>query len=245
MTKNSGAMATSVEAPGRTGTDPFSPGMQKLAASSGILFAVSLVLTILLGSATTPDESDPVADWTAFAADNDSKLAISALIMLFGAYWMLWFGAFLRSVLGAAEQAARGFVRVSFVALIGAAVGAAGLVLGTTIAALAVSLDDTPPEIIRSVTALSGAGFALSSVGFAAMLFATMLANGRLGVLPKWLGIVALVGGLSFLLQNLVVLDEDSFAGIFYPLAWLMLFVFCIGASVAFLGSLRHPPPAP
>lgn len=232
-------MTASVEAHDHTRADPFSPGLQKLAASSGILFALALVLTIAFGSATTPDETDPVGDWTGYAADNESKLAVSALIMIVGAYWLLWFGAFLRSALGTAEEAARGYVRISFVVLVGAALGAAGLVLGTAIAALAVSVDDTPPEIMRSLSNVSGAGFALSSVGFAAMLFATTLANARLAVLPKWLGIVALIGGAAFLLQNLVLLDEDSFAGIFYPLSFLTLVVFCIGASVAFLRALR------
>lgn len=237
-------MATPAPAPAHPhGADPFPVGLQKYAAASGIIFAVALLVTIILSGATTPEQSAPASEWTKFAEDNEGKSRLAALVFIFAAYNMLWFGGYLRSVLALAESSVRGFARISNVALIGAAVGAAGMAFGIGLGAIALQFEDANPEIIRGTHSLSGAGFYVASFGFAAMLFAAGIVNEKTSVFPKWLSYVAFLGGAAFLLQNLTLLSEeyDNFAGIFYPLSFLALFVFCIGASVTFIRTVGRP----
>ena len=49
--------------------DPFPAGLQKLAASSGIGFALLLLISILLSGDESPSASDPLREWTAYAKD--------------------------------------------------------------------------------------------------------------------------------------------------------------------------------
>jgi hypothetical protein len=234
------ATPASPPAPVNPSADPYPAGAQKVAAASGIAFAVTLIVTIVLTGATTPEQSAPATEWSKYAADNEGGARIGALVMIFGVYQLLWFGGYLRSVLGRAEEAARGFARMANVVLAGAIVGAVGLGFGVLMNATSLTYEESNPELIRGLHNLAGSGFGLGSAGFAAMLLAAGFINTRVPAVPRWLGIVAFAGGLSFLLQNLTLLSEeyDNVAGIFYPLGFLFLVIFCIGASVGFIRSV-------
>ena len=217
--------------------DPVPVGLQRLVAASGIGFAVLFLITILVSQDQTPDESAGAAAWQAFAADNEDNLRIGALTMLVAVYLFIVFLGFLRSVVGEAERAARGFTRGSYWVLAGGTVGITGMGIGVAIGAAAAGNPDAPGEVIEAVSDLGGAGFGLAAAGFAAMLIGVGVLNLSIRALPNWLGFVALLTGLCFLLQLGVLLseNEDNAFGVFFPLGFLGLFVFTIAASVTFL----------
>jgi hypothetical protein len=90
---------------------------------------------------------------------------------------------------------------------------------------------------------LGGGAFGLASVGFATMLYTASFVIMRAGGLPRWLGGVALAGGLCFALQLGVLLSEeyDNAFGIFYPLGFLSLIVFSVAASVDLTRRVGRP----
>ncbi|HEX8122912.1 MAG TPA: hypothetical protein VF549_16795 [Solirubrobacteraceae bacterium] len=231
--------------PDRTTADPVSPLVQRLVAASGIFFAVFFLVTFLsLGDEPPNLQDDPVGDWTGWAKDNDTNLRIAMIAIALATYNFLLFIGYLRSVLGEAERAARGFVRGGYIIL---AAGTAGMVaLGIAIGMVATSaqLTDASPDIIRSVNWMAGGPFIIGGASLGACLVTVGLLNAGLRALPAWLGWVALVDGIFFVLTLGSVLSDpgdDNVFTVFFPLSFLLLLIFSIGASVTFL---RAPRPA-
>ena len=223
--------------------DPVPPLMQRIVAAAGIAFAVLLILTILLSGDESPDRDAALSEWTAYARDNEDNLRISALIFAFAVYEFLLFLGYLRSAIGEAERRARGFVRAGYIVLAGGIVGIAGLGIGVFLSAISITEPDTPPEVLRALNDLSGAGFGLAASGFGAWMITVGVVNAQIRALPSWLGWVALGGGAAFLLQLGILLseDEDNAFGVFFPIAFLLLVIFTIGASISFLGGIGAP----
>ena len=222
-------------------TDPFPAGMQRMAALSGIAFALLLLATILFSGAESPDFKDPVQEWTAYAKDTESDLRLGVILMGLAAFEWLWFLGLLRSAVGLAETAARGFTRLSYIVLGGGIAGISGLTLGVFSQASAVEHTDADPQVIRGLSDFSGSLFELGMVGFAAMFTALGILVLRTVDFPKWLGWLALVTGVFSLLTLGVAGSEgfDNDFGIFYPLAFLGIFISSIAWSVIFLRRLR------
>jgi hypothetical protein len=223
-------------------TDPVPLGTQRLVATAGIGFAILLIVSFVLAGGETPDFNAAVSKWTEFAKDNHDNARIGALVMAFAAYEFLWFLGFLRAAMGRAETAARGFTRGSYVTFASGVVAIAGLTLGVFINAAALSRPDASPELIRGLVDVSGPGFGLASIGFATMLLSVAILNPRIRALPAWLGWLALIAGIAFLLQLGILLsdDFDNAFGIFYPIGYLGLVIFAVGSSVGFLRGLSR-----
>jgi hypothetical protein len=229
--------------------DPVVPLVQRLVAASGIFFAILVIVTIALTSAETPDEADPVVEWTAYARDNEDNLRIGALVFALAAYSFLLFLGVLRDAVGRAEQAARGFTRAAHIVLAAGIAGIVGLTIAIGLSASGLSNPDTPPEILRAVSDVSGGAWLIGSAGMSACFVTTGLINQTARALPPWLGWVAIGAGLAWMLQLGVLLseEEDNAFGIFFPIGFLLLVVFCAGASSTFLrdvGRDRMLPPA-
>jgi len=228
-------------------TDPVPRPLQQLVAVSGILFVIGVIATIALGGDQVPERDAALTEWTSYAQDNEESLRLSGIAMAFAVYWFFWFLGMLRSEIGRAETAARGFTRGGYVTLAGGIVAITGMALGVFLSAAAVSFQDSPPEIIRALTQIAGAPFGLAMIGFATMLLSVALLNPRIHALPGWLGWVALIAGTMFLLTFGTLLSEeyDNAFGAFFPLSFLGLAVFAVGASVVFLRRVpRAGPPA-
>ena len=238
--RNSTAMSASVPSPQ---PDPVPSLVQRLVAASGIVFAMLFVAVIALSGDETPDENDPVAQWTEFARDNESNIRISVLLFGLAAYQFFLFLGWVRQVFGDAEASARGFTRAGYIILSAGTAGIIGLGVGIGTTGGALADPDTPPEILRAMNDLGSGGWVMAAAGFGAMFVTIGLVNANVRAVPSWLGWVALGAGVSFVLQLGVLLDEeeDNLFGIFYPIAFLLLIIFCVGASVQFLRSLRTP----
>ena len=248
---------TTMSAPAVSRPDPVAPLVQRLVAASGIIFAVLVIVSILLTGDSTPDDGAPVAEWTAYARENEDNLRIGALVFGLAAYNFFLFLGYLRDAIGRAEHAARGFTRAGFIVLAAGTAGISGITIAIGMTAAGMSNPDTPPEILRALGDLTGGAWLLASAGLGACLVTVGLVNQATRALPAWLGWVALGAGISFVLQLGVLLseDEDNFFGMFFPIAFLLFVIFCVGASVTFLRDLGRtatpaaatppPPPAP
>ncbi|HJU46766.1 MAG TPA: hypothetical protein VJ689_01430, partial [Gaiellaceae bacterium] len=87
-----------------------------------------------------------------------------------------------------------------------------------------------------AVASASAGPFLVSAMGFAAFLVPAGLLTLRSGVFSRWIGVVALVGGVAFLVTFIAVLDglgQDSLFGFgFFP-GVLALVIWSIAASIA------------
>ena len=93
------------------------------------------------------------------------------------------------------------------------------------------------PVVTRAVASASAGPFLVAAMGFAAFLGAAGLVTLRTGVFARWtIGIVALIGAVSFLITFVAVLDslgEDSYFGFgFFP-GVLALVIWSIATSAA------------
>ena len=227
----------SVSPPSPAHADPVSPLVQRLVAASGIAFALLLILAIIVTGESVPEDGDPLSEWTTYARENEDNLRIGALIVGLAAYNFLLFLGFLRTAIGEAERAARGFTRAASIVLAAGTAGIAGVTIAIGLSAASTANPDTPPEVLKALNDFGSGAWLLSAAGFGACFVTVGLVNAAVRALPAWLGWVAFGTGIAWVLQLGVLLseDEDNLFGIFFPIGFLLLVIFCIGASVTFL----------
>lgn len=237
---------TTSQQPAAPAGDPFSPTLQRVAAASGLGFLLFLILSIVFQGGEAPEYTEPAVEFAQYASENADDIQLSAVLVGLAAFEFLWFVGYLRGQLGRAEQAARGFTRLSHIVFAGGVVAAAGFVLSAVMTAAAVSMpEDTSADIVRALYLTSYYPFLIASVGLATMLYTASFLIMRLGTLPKWLGIVGIIGGLCYLLTLFSLLDPEDDGGafgMFYPLGFLALIIFVIGTSIAFLRQVGGEP---
>jgi hypothetical protein len=210
---------------------------QRLLALSGVVFAVLFVIGWFASGGDAPDYGASDQDWTDWADDNQWMSRIAAFSMLLAGFAFLHFAATMRSVLGAAETKSGGSAQLARVAFAGAVTGMAGMAIAiVTIASATSEGADVDPVVTRAVASASAGPFLVSAMGFAAFLVPAGLLTLRSGVFSRWVGIVALVGGVAFLVTFVAVLDglgQDSLFGFgFFP-GVLALVIWSIATSIA------------
>jgi hypothetical protein len=206
-------------------------------ALSGLAFAVLFVIGWFASGGDAPDYGAPDQDWTDWADDNQWKSRIGAFAMLLAGFVFLHFAGTVRSVLGTAETTVRGSAQLSRAAFAGALTGITGMTMAIVmIASASTEGGDANPVVSRAVATASAGPFLVSAMGFAALLMAAGLVTVRSGIFARWIGIVALLGAISFLITFLAViagLGEDSLFGFgFFP-GVLALVIWSIATSLA------------
>jgi hypothetical protein len=233
-----GATAASATAAPRQ-ADPFSPGLQKAAASSGIATAFLLLIAFIVNSAETPDFNAPAAEYAQYARDEGDAMKVSGMLIVLSAFFLVFYAGVIRSALGAGEIATRGLVRLGFIVLGGFTLAATCFALGGAMQAAAGAAEASEPEVQKVFANLAGACFAASVVGLAAALDAAGFIILRTRVFPAWIGWLSLAGALFWLLTIFYLLDvadDESIFGIGFPLGFLALFVWLIATSVMLIG---------
>lgn len=226
----------------------FSPTMQRIAAASGLLAALLILISAFGFSGDGPEWGDSPAKFAEYFKKDGDTIQIGSLLLVFTAIEILWFTGFLRGELGRAEQAGRGFVRASLPVMPAGALIAAGLILvAVTDSVVAELATDTDPEIIRALYNLDGGFFMLVSAGAIVMMTATSLTILATRAFPKWLAWVGLVGAVAYFLVTFFILnpsDHDSALGIAFPIGFLALVIWLVGLSVTFLRRIgkEHDP---
>ena len=218
-------------------SDALQPSWHRLLALSGVAFAVLFVIGWFASGGNTPDYQAADSDWTQWADDNQWNSRIGAFAMLLATFVFLYFVGTIQTVLGTAETTVRGAAQLARVAFGGALIGIAGMTTAiVTIASATSEGADVDPVVTRAVATASAGPFLVAAMGFAALLLAAGLLTLRTGVFARWVGIVAVVGAISFLITPLTViagLGEDSAFGFgFFP-GVLALVIWSTATSIA------------
>jgi hypothetical protein len=155
--------------------------------------------------------------------------------MLLAGFVFLHFMGTIRTVLGGGESPGRGSEQLARVAVGGALTGMAGMAMASvTLAAASTNGAEVDPVVSKAVATASGGPFLLAAMGFAAFLIAAGLLTLRTGVFARWTGVVALLGGVSFLVTFLTVLDGttdgSAFGYAFFP-AIVSLVIWTVATS--------------
>lgn len=171
------------------------------------------------------------------AHDNQTKGRLSSFSMLLAALLFLHFIAAIRSTLEAAESSTRGSLQLARVSFAGGLIGIAGTTMAfVSIANASAEGADANPAVSKAVTTSTAGPFLVGAVGFAALLLSVGVLTLRSGVFSRWTGIVALIGGLCFLITLLTVLNNtgngSSFGYAFFP-ALLSLVIWTVATSIA------------
>jgi hypothetical protein len=165
-------------------------GAERIGALTGVAFVVvAIIAGIIAGE--PPDAESPVQEIVAHYSDNETSIQVGAFVGAAAMVLLVFFGAYLRSVLSAAEG--RGGM-LSALTLVGTALIAVGFAIDITISiALTEAVDDIEPAAVQALQALWDNDFVPIALGVLVFLIATGLSILRYGALPKWLGWVALV----------------------------------------------------
>jgi hypothetical protein len=180
---------------------------------TGLLFVVLLILSFVVGG-EPPDADEPVQEIVAHYVDNDVEIWVGALIGGLAAVSLVFFGAYLRKVFSAAEGPAG---MLSPLVLVGAAIMAVGAGIDITISvALAEAAEDIEPAAVQALQALWDNDFFPIAIGIEVLFISAGLSIVKHGVLPKWLGWLALA---------LAVVGVTPIGFIAFPLGGLWVIV--------------------
>lgn len=225
--------------------DAFPSGLQKLAAASGILFVLLLILSIAVNAAETPDADEAPAKFLEYVTEEKDNIELGTLVTGLAAIEWLWFVGVLTSALSRAERLARGFTRVAWVTLAGGVLALALVLVGVAaIAAGATAPSGTEPSVTRALVHLNYVSFSLASAGFAAMFASAGIVILRAGGLPRWLGWLGLALSLFYTLTMFTVLEPEDNGGVFelfWPLSLLLFVIWVVGASVSLIRQVGRP----
>jgi len=210
---------------------------RRLLALSGVAFVPFFVIGWATSVARNPHYTASDQKWTSWAHDNQSKGRISAFAMLLSAFIFLYFIAAIQSALETAELSVRGSVQLARVAFAGALTGIVGTTMAfITIAAASSVGANANPVVSRAVTIGSTGPFLVGAMGFAAFLMAAGVLTLRSGVFSRWIGTVALIGGICFLITFLTILNNTGngsvFGYAFFP-GLVSLITWTIATSIA------------
>ena len=217
--------------------DALPTSWQRLLALSGVAFAVLFVVAWFASGGNTPDYAATDQDWTTWADDNQSRSRIGGFLILLAGFVFLHFAGTIRSVLGSAESTVRGSVQLARVVYAGAITGITGITMAIVmIAAAATEGADANPVVSRAATSAAAGPYFVAAMGFAVMLAAAGLLTLRTGVFARWIGIVALLGALSFVITFFALIQgtsEDSVFGYGFLPGILALAIWSIATSLA------------
>lgn len=157
---------------------------------TGVAFVVVLIVGAIIGG-EPPDADSPVREIIDHYTDNETAIEVASFVGAAAAVLLVFFGAYLRSVLSAAEGPGG---MLSALTLVGTALIAVGLAIDITISiALAEAVEDIEPAAVQALQALWDNDFVPLALGALVFLISTGLSIVRHGALPKWLGWIALV----------------------------------------------------
>jgi hypothetical protein len=184
----------------------------RYAPLSGVLAVALLVVATIVTGFDSVDSDDSTQKVIDFWTDNDGQQIAGAFIGALAAVPLLWFLGSLRSALRRAEGDTG---RLSAIAYAGGIVLVAFAVVDSSLQfAVAESVGDVPPGVTQTLSVLYNDFFLGFPVGLGTLLLASSLAILRTGVLPAWLGWVALLLGI-------VSLTPIGFFAFFVVLAWI------------------------
>ena len=200
--------------------------LSRFAPLTGVVFFVLTLVAIFTGG-ETPEANASVVKVLSYYSTHRSEVETSALLIAFAFLFLVLFAASLRSYLRR-TPAAEGLAALS---LAGAVIMAVGALSVTSIEyGLAHHLRDLGPSSAQTLSFLSNELFLVVIAGGFLFALPAGLAILRGGQLPKWLGWVAVVLGIFFVIPPLI------FPALFGTLLWSLI--------VSVMIYLRSAPPS-
>ena len=168
-------------------------GLGWLMPLAGVGFVVlGIVSFIVQGEPKSAD--DPVNEIVDFYLDNKDSIIAGQVIGAISGLLLLAFGAYLATVLRAADE--RTWV-LPLLPLLGFVIMDVGFAIdGTILIALAEAADEIEPTSVQTLQAFWDNDFLPIALGIMVFLFSFGIAVVRSRALPKWLGWVAIVLGI-------------------------------------------------
>ena len=180
---------------------------------TGLAFFLLAIASFMVGGDTPSPGDDSAREIVEFYVDNESSLVISGLLAGLAATLLVFFGAYLRRVLSEAEGG-RGILPT--VLFGGSIIVAMGLAIDATIIfALVDTADDIDPAAVQALSALYNNDYVPFAVGSQIFLLAMGISVLGSGVLPKWMGVIAIllavaavtpIGFVSFIGWGILIL---------------------------------------
>jgi hypothetical protein len=213
--------------------------LERLAPLTGVAFVVLFIAAFAI-SGETPDVDDPVDEVRDYWVDNDAENIWSAAFVLWGSVLAIWFGASLRTALRRAEGEPGRLSGLVFAGWTVFAVGALAFAGFGFAAADVADEADVGDEVIQTLSILNNDFFFILTGGLAVAMLASAIAVLRHGGIPRWLGYVALLLGIT----AVTPIGFFSFlaAGIWVLIVSLLLYR---GATAPTAGATGPPPPTP
>jgi hypothetical protein len=200
------------------------------------LAGVGVLILLFAGFALTGDSPDatkkPAGEIVKFYADQGDGALAGLILIGLGLVLLVFFGSYLRGVLGAAEGEDGVMPRVAFA---GTVVIAAGFSFDSTlILTLHESAKDIGPPGVQALSVLYDNDFIPMATGMVMFLVGIGVSVLRTGTLPKWVGVVAI-------LLALVSMSPIGFVG--FVGGGLLIAV--VGVLMAMRASREHRSAAP
>ena len=160
---------------------------------TGIVAIIVLVVSIIVQGSPTSADHPPsqVAQWY---QDNKNAAEISSFIGVVAAALLIFFAAYLRKVLEAAEGPGSWLPILVLIGITIVAIG--GAIDGLLLFAAAEAADDIPGAEIQVIQAIWDNDFLPFLLGSLVFLWSAGLSVLRGGALPRWLGWFAIVFGV-------------------------------------------------
>jgi hypothetical protein len=205
---------------------PIMERLARFAAVTGIIFAACLAASIVV-SGNTPNSDATGAGVILFYKANKNSQNSSVFWSVLAVVFFVFFGAVLwnrlRRRLAESPLPAAGLVGVALIA-----------VGGSIFSSLTFALSDIPdkidPSTAQALNVLNNDLFFPFAIGVAVFLIANGLAIARGGVLPRWLGWIGIVIGLT-------APTPLGIIGFFGSGAWVL-----VASVIMLIGDLRSTP---
>ena len=160
-------------------------------ALSGLAFViVGVVSFLIIGDPPTPGD-DSAREIVRFYEDNSTVVAVGSILACLAGVLFVVFGVYLRSVIRAAQPDADGDL-VPMVLVAGTVVFATGLALDSALnVALIDTAGDVSPAATEAISAVWNNDFPVFATGQFMVVLALAWSILRHGILPKWMGWLA------------------------------------------------------
>ena len=160
---------------------------------TGVAFVVFLIVSFIVGG-EPKDAGHPAQEIVDWYVDNKDSAEIGAIIGVVAGVFLIFFAAYLRKVLEAAEGQNSTLPILVVIGLAIVAVG--GAIDGMILFATAEAADDIEPASVQTLQALWDNDFLPFILGTLVFLWSAGISVIRTGALPRWLGWVAIVLGI-------------------------------------------------
>ena len=229
----------------------YGPGMQRLAASSGIGFAILIVLSSWVPGGA-PVYEDLAPSYADYYAEQGDEINLGVLLLGFAVVEALWFIGYFRGVLETADVAAGGMGRLTSVAWGGGLIGIGFAGLGGLLQGAGAKLPDgASPDVLMALHQASVETVNFAEICLAVFLFASGLVILRTRVLPAWIALFGFVPVLLWTIAFFQVIapeqDEGPLGGAGF-VAFFAFVLWSVATSIELMRRVRPdavPPTAP